>query len=80
MPIEAISYQTQDSVRLRVGDRAYDIPAMKPGFIEWNAGNGTFRFRHSDGTAALLDGKQIVTLATAAIYLYPGSLAALAAA
>jgi len=57
---------TEDGVKLKEGDRAYDYYNMKPGYIKPNsitmAPDAWFDFVHDDGSTDLLNGQRICSV------------------
>ena len=71
-----MEYTTEDGVKVREGDRAYNYYDMKPGKIGRSAGNlpdPWFDFIHDDGTIALLNGQRICSLKFARMRKFKGA-------
>ena len=75
MPVEAITawFWTRDMKRIALGERAFDVFALRPGIIASDGGNGWFVFRYDCGATAVLDQRSICSIGWAQIR-YPAYL------
>lgn len=68
-----LTYQTEDGVEVRAGDRAYNYYDMQPGVIGRDNGNGWFDFQQDDGRIKTLNGERVCSLEYAKRRGFPGA-------